>query len=124
MRSIPSGQDIIPARRGLRETRDGSHRNLQTPLVLRRSVESARPYRARFRCPHSIVTGARSIHGPEATAGIRRIRRKPYLSTTIELARARPRGLVPDYPEPKTIEAHLGHVYRKLDVDNRTQLAR
>ena len=24
MRSIPSGQDIIPARRGLRETRDGS----------------------------------------------------------------------------------------------------
>jgi len=52
------------------------------------------------------------------------LRRKPYLSTTIELARARPRGLVPDYPEPKTIEAHLGHVYRKLDVDNRTQLAR
>ena len=25
---------------------------------------------------------------------------------------------------PKTIEFHLGHVYRKLDVSNRTQLAR
>ena len=25
---------------------------------------------------------------------------------------------------PKTIEAHLGHVYRKLDVNNRTELAR
>ena len=24
---------------------------------------------------------------------------------------------------PKTIEFHLGHVYRKLDVNNRTQLA-
>ena len=25
---------------------------------------------------------------------------------------------------PKTIEAHLGHVYRKLEITNRTQLAR
>ncbi len=25
---------------------------------------------------------------------------------------------------PKTIEFHLGHVYRKLEVSNRTQLAR
>ena len=25
---------------------------------------------------------------------------------------------------PRTIEFHLGHVYRKLDVSNRTQLAR
>jgi DNA-binding NarL/FixJ family response regulator len=25
---------------------------------------------------------------------------------------------------PRTIEFHLGHIYRKLDVSNRTQLAR
>ncbi len=25
---------------------------------------------------------------------------------------------------PKTIEFHLGHVFRKLDVSNRTELAR
>jgi DNA-binding NarL/FixJ family response regulator len=69
------------------------------------------------------ASGGRARRGPRARSN-ELTAQELQIATMVAEGRTNKGIAASLFLSPKTIEFHLGHVYRKLDVRNRTELAR